>query len=114
MIRLPQSLRAWPSTEFGTVLKDEIERLDADLLPLQQGLAHASYVSESKPTAIFIGAVEEPATLRVTVGILYAGIVVGCSCADDPTPIDETSEYCELRFDIDRKTAEATVVLLLG
>lgn len=34
------------------------------------------------------------------------------SCADDPTPVDELTEYCVLQFDIDRTTADASVTLL--
>jgi len=48
----------------------------------------------------------------VKAGLLYAGIIAGCSCADDPTPIDEVTEYCVVRFDIDKATAETKVTLL--
>ena len=112
MIRLPQTLSAWPTLEFNTVLKNEIEHLEADLLPLQQGLSRASHVLTDKLSAMPIAVAEEANCLRVTVGIFYSGIMAGCSCSDDPTPTDEIDEYCELRFDIDRQTAEAAVTLL--
>jgi len=50
--------------------------------------------------------------IRVKAGIFYTGVIAGCSCADDPTPIDEQNEYCVVQFDIDRTTADATVTLL--
>ena len=46
MTRLPKSLGAWGTPGFGDILKQEIEQLDAGLLPLQQGLSLSSYVTE--------------------------------------------------------------------
>lgn len=112
MPRLPQSLNAWNTPVFQDVLKREIEQLDAPALPLQQGLARSSHVSERPFQAMIIGVREEAARIRVKAGIFYSGIIAGCSCADDPTPIDELDEYCVLQLDIDRTTAETTVTLL--
>lgn len=112
MIRLSKALNAWQTPVFKAVLKEEIEHLDAALLPLQQGLAQSSHVSSDKPDVMIISVADEPDCLRVKAGLFYTGIIAGCSCADDPTPIDEINEYCEVRFDIDKKTAETTVMLL--
>jgi hypothetical protein len=112
MIRLPQSLLAWNTPNFGDVLKHEIERLDAASLPLQQGLASSSYVTERPFQAMIISVNEEAGLIRAKAGIFYTGIIAGCSCADDPTPVDEQTEYCVVQFDIDRATAEARVTLL--
>jgi len=114
MIRLIQSLNAWGSAEFAGTLKRELEQLAADQLPLQQGLARGSHVAEAPFKVMIIGVVEEADVLRARVGVLYSGIIAGCSCADDPTPVDTHSEYCELRLVIDRRTAEATVTLSDG
>jgi hypothetical protein len=112
MPRLPESLNAWNTPVFRDVLKREIEQLDASALPLQQGLAGSSQVSDRPFQAMIIGVSEEAALIRVKAGIFYSGIIAGCSCADDPTPIDELNEYCVLQLDIDRTTADATVTLL--
>ena len=45
-------------------------------------------------------------------GIFYAGIIVGSCCDSDPTPVCEQTEYCEVQFNINKLTAEATVALL--
>jgi hypothetical protein len=111
MIRLPQSLEAWGTPEFRDVLRGEIERIDAALLPLQQGLTASSHVTDRPFQAIVLGAGEDAGVIRAKAGIFYTGIIAGCSCADDPTPIDEQTEYCVLRLDIDRTTGEATVTL---
>lgn len=112
MIRLPNALRARGTPEFSAILRQEIEQLDAAQLPLQQGLSASSYVTDRPFQARIISTREEGGILRVKAGIFYTGIIAGCSCADDPTPIDELNEYCVVGFDIDTSTAQTVVTLL--
>jgi hypothetical protein len=114
MIRFPKTIAAWQTPDFDAVLKDEIENLDFRHLPLQRGLSRSSHAMGDKLGAMIISVVDEPARLRVKAGLFYTGIIAGCSCADDPTPVDEVSEYCEVCIEIDRDTTEATVTLLSG
>ncbi len=113
MIQLPNTLKAWGSPEFSDVLKQEIEQLDARHLPLQQGLSISSQVTERPFQAMIISVTEEDRWTQVKAGIFYTGVIAGCNCADDPSPVDEQNEYCVVRLDIDRLTAETTVTLLL-
>lgn len=112
MIRLPLSLKAWETAGFEDVFKQETGQLDAARLPLQQGLSVSSQVTDRPFQTMVIRADADAAALHVKAGIFYTGVIAGCSCADDPTPIDEQTEYCVVRFDIDRTTAEATATLL--
>ena len=112
MIRLPKALGAWNSPAFRDVLKDEIEQLDAGSLPLQQGLSQGSYASHDDISVMLISTTATADCIRATAGIHFTGIVAGCNCADDPTPVAGHAEYCELQFDIDRQTAETTITLL--
>lgn len=112
MIRLNKSLDAWRTPAFQAVLKDEIEGLDGNLLPLQQGLSYSSHANVDGYTATILDAVAEGGRLRVRAGLFYTGIIAGCSCADDPTPIDAIHEYCEACFDIDMTTGETAVTLV--
>lgn len=112
MIRLTKTLDAWGKPDFNEVLKREIEQVDAGQLPLQQGLSTGSYVVDSKLNAMIIGVSEVAGFIRVKAGIFYSGIIAGCSCADDPTPVNEESEYCVVQLDIDKQTAETTIALL--
>jgi len=50
--------------------------------------------------------------IRVTAGIFYQGIIGGCSCTDDPTPVSDINEYCEVQLDIDNASAITTVTLV--
>ncbi|MEJ2554072.1 MAG: hypothetical protein P8079_08700 [Gammaproteobacteria bacterium] len=83
-------------------------------LPLQQGLSQSSYAAEGGFQVMIISVAEGPGFIRAKTGIFYAGLIPGCCCTDDPTPASEYSEYCELQFDISKKTAETTVMLLPG
>ena len=112
MMRLNKSLNAWATPEFKEVLQHEIEQVDAGLLPLQEGLSISSHVTDRPVQAMILDLSEDADLIRVKAGIFYTGIIAGCSCADDPTPISEQTEYCEVLFAINKKTAEAKVVLL--
>ena len=113
MIRLTRSLNAWGTPDFVGTLKAEIEQLGAEQLPLQQGLSTSSYALDDKLNVRIISVSEEASFIRAKVGIFYSGITPGCSCADDPTPVEEQVEYCEVQLDINKITAETTAALLV-
>jgi hypothetical protein len=112
MARLIKSLDAWRTADFRSVFKHEVGRLGVAALPLQQGLSRSSHVSGNNYEVVVLNVAEEPQRILVKTGIFYQGIIAGCSCADDPTPVDEQTEYCEVLFNIDRRTAEAQISLL--
>lgn len=112
MIRLTQSLNAWGTPDFEGILKTEIEQLSAGQLPLQQGLSTGSYALDDKLSARIIRISEDAGFIRAKVGLFYTGIIAGCNCADDPTPVEEQVEYCVVQLDIDKTTGETAVALL--
>ena len=112
MIRLTNTLSTWGAPDLKDVLKKEIEQLDANLLPLQQGLSAGNYILGDKFSVMILGASGDEGFIHAKAGIFYNSIIAGCACADDPTPVNELNEYCEVRLEINRKTAETTVVLL--
>ena len=112
MIRLTKTLNAWGTPDFKDILKKEIDQMDAGQLPLQQGLSTGSYALDGKFNVMIIRVSEEAGIIRVKAGIFYSGIIAGCSCADDPTPVNEESEYCVVQLDIDKQTADTTIALL--
>ena len=81
-------------------------------LPLQQGLTGKSPVADEPFGVMLIGAADAGECLRVKAGILYAGMLGGCSCADDPTTLQSQPEYCELWFEIDRRSGATRVGLV--
>ena len=112
MIILSHALHNFSTTNFNSALKAEIENIDKNLLPLQQGLSLSSYLGPSQFKAIILSISEEDNDIHAKVGIFYTGIIAGCSCSDDPTPVDEQNEYCELQFIISKKDAKTKVKLL--
>jgi len=109
MVLFDKTLRAWNSPEFMAILKQEIENMDPELLPLQQGLTTGNYAIANNLTAMINNVSETSNLLCVTAGIFYTSVIAGCSCADDPTPINENNEYCIVRLDIDKDTAVTKV-----
>jgi hypothetical protein len=112
MIRLDKALCAWGTPDFEAVLKQEIEQLGVDHLPLQHGLSNGNYVTADPITMAINSVAEMDNVICVKAGIFYQGVLGGCSCADDPTPTSESNEYCEVRLDIDKTTAVAVVALV--
>ncbi len=109
---LTASLEAWGSDGFKDTLKNEIAQLKVDQFPLQQGLKHSSHAVYDDPSVVILSVTEDDDCIRVKAGVFYSGIIAGCSCADDPTPVDLVSEYCELQLDINKATASTGVSLL--
>lgn len=112
MFRLNKSLNAWNTPGFKDVFQQQITQLDVSLLPLQQGLSISSHVTDRPVQAMILDMSDDADLIRVKTGIFYTGIIAGCSCADDPTPIAEQNEYCVLQFCIDKTSAETTVTLV--
>lgn len=111
MLSLTDALAAWGTPEFSEVARREIEGIDAERLPLQQGLSRGSYVGSAPHRVMIIDVTAGAESIRVKAGVFYTGIIAGCSCADDPTPVEEEPEYCELCFEIDRGSGLSSVTL---
>lgn len=108
---LPRALEAWNTPAFAVTLQDELAALGPGALPLQQGLATSSRIGDSPIQAMLLGADAHAGHIAARVGIFFSGIVAGCSCADDPTPVSPQPEYCVLLLSIDQGTAATTATL---
>lgn len=111
-MRLTKSLNAWGSPQFSDVLKQELQAQLVEALPLQQGLQSSSHVLDAPRSVMVIVSSAIGNAIHAKVGVFYSGILAGCSCADDPTPVEAVNEYCEVRIEIDRTTGDATAALL--
>ena len=112
MFYLPLSLQAFATPAFNTVFKQEVCTLDEKLLPLQQGLQNSSYAISDKLSLTVLKVTQDEKNIKVKAGLLYNGIIAGCSCSDDPTPTDETNEYSDVLFCINKQSAATTVTLI--
>lgn len=112
MVRLPASARAWDSADFETILKQEVRALGLEYLPLQKGLQSGSVALDRNLDVMVLDRRHGDGHAVIRLGLFYSGIVAGCSCADDPTPVDEVSEYCEVEITLDLASALASFALL--
>ncbi len=110
-MQLPETLRAWGTPDFPATLKRELAR-HADELPLQQALTGTSAVSDEAITVVLLAAHADAAQIHAKVGIFFSGILAGCSCADDPTPVEAQTEYCELQLGIGQLNGATTIRLI--
>jgi hypothetical protein len=109
-MHLPATLASWGTPEFPATLKRELAS-HADELPLQEALTGTSAVANEAVTVVLLDTRADDTQIHAKVGIFFGGILAGCSCADDPTPVEPQTEYCELRLAIDRNSAETVVRL---
>lgn len=111
MINLVKSLAAFGSPDFDKTLSVEIAQLNADQLPLQAGLSLSNYALDENLKVTILNTENDDRFIHVKAGIFYEGVIAGCSCADDPTPIEAQPEYCEVNISIDRETAGTNIAL---
>jgi len=112
LISLPDVLQAADEAELKSRLKQALEKVDGTSLPLQQGLTRSSYTDCKDFSVTVLGLTRGPQKIRAKVGIFYKGIVAGCNCADDPSPVPEIDEYCELELSIDSASGDTELVLV--
>ena len=111
-MKLTSSLQAWNTTAFPEVLKQEVASLGMKSLPLQQGLKYSSVALADKLSVSILKTSENDGSIIASAGLFYTGMSPGWSCADDPTPLDETNEYCEISICINKTTAESIITLV--
>ena len=111
MIILKEAAQVWGSDPFRAVLKAALEALPIDQLPLQQGLRFGNYALDERPVVMILSCTDAGELVDIRVGVFYHSVIAGCSCADDPTPVEPLNEYCELCLALDKQTGMATVSL---
>lgn len=111
MIYLKKTANAWNSAAFEHVIKDELQSLNIDQLPLQDALRNSAYAVDDERQVLIHNAHEKEGAIHVRAGIFFSGIDAGCSCADDPTPEETRTEYCDVGITINMDGA-AQIALL--
>jgi len=111
-IELQDSLAAWGSDHFAETLKQELRQLDASLLPLHQAMTQGSHVSDTMIEPVIFHRHAGDGLLKVKVGIFYSSVIAGSCCADDPSPMCEENEYCEVMLLIKQDSGDTVVELL--
>lgn len=110
-LKLPRTAQAWGTPEFEAMFQTELEAAGAARLPLRHALTLSNAVADSPIKVMLLAAAESAASLHLKAGVFYQGILAGCSCADDPTPVNEQTEYCELELEIQKASAVTAIRL---
>ena len=112
MLQLNQVMSHWGSNDFDVTFKRYLQTVAHQALPLQQGLCYSSSVSDSDVSIQLISTQAFPNQIIFKVGVHYQGVINGSCCADDPTPICEQAEYCQIQIDVNRHSGLANVTLI--
>jgi len=108
MTKLTNSLNSWGTEQFKQVLKQEIEALGNDVLPLNQATCQGGLADDSNISALINSITETDTQLLIKVGVFFNEIIAGCNCGDDPA---SENTYCELLVSINKSSAEACFYL---
>ncbi|MDH5178703.1 MAG: hypothetical protein OEZ39_16735 [Gammaproteobacteria bacterium] len=111
MVTLAQTLTAWNTTEFNNTLKAELMQLTASELPLQAGLTQGGYANDQLTDVTILDVQTTSHFINIKAGLFYTSIIAGCSCADDPTPVDVLNEYCVITIELDQRSGAALIKL---
>ena len=112
MVYLKKSLATWNSRNFENSFKSEVCVLTMDELLLQKALKYGSHAINENIKVMINHREEQAEWIVVHAGIFFTSVIAGCNCADDPTPQDSYSEYCELSFRIGKINAKTSIKLL--
>lgn len=109
MLYLPAAWHALATPRFDKILKAELESLSVEQLPLQQCMSQCNHVVEQKPDILILGADDIDDEKHIRIGVFFSGLIAGCSCADDPTPVEPITEYCEFLLRMNKQTGYITI-----
>jgi len=112
MLQLTRSLKLWQQPGFTDTFIAEVSALTLQQLPLQQAMSVGNMVTDDPPTIMVNSTRELDNEFIVRTGVFFFSIIAGCSCADDPTPVDTNQEYCELEFAIDKATGQTRISIV--
>jgi hypothetical protein len=110
MIDLSEILPMLETSGFEPALKQALEQLDPSRLPLQENLSASSMVADVPIEVVVMGVSQALESVDVRVSVFYSGVIAGCNCSDDPTPVDLVQECCELLLRIQRHTGQASII----
>jgi len=113
-INLKNVVSEWGCSNFHSIIKSELEQLDIDQLQLQKGLSFSNFALNTDVKIIILNSTIKDKIISIKAGVFYTGIVAGCNCSDDPSPIDKQNEYCEILVSINNESGNTTIDLVTG
>ena len=77
-------------------------------LPLQARGMQNGLVDDADLSLTILQCLETREGLKIKAGVFFSEIIGGCSCGDEPAA---ENAYCEIWVCIQKKTAEASIIL---
>lgn len=111
MIQLTRSLSCWGTPEFRQSFITEVSGLSLEQIPLQQAMRVGNMASKHNLDIMINKQNEDSEFIYIHTGIFFSSLISGCSCADDPTPVDYNTEYGEMLFRIDKKCGDTLIIV---
>lgn len=112
----PALVDLWGSDDFKPKLKHYLESRSEndtlDILPLQQGLAHSNIALAGKISAHILKCEESKGSILCRANIFYYGLISGCNCADDPSPVEPNNEHCEVQITLNKESDFLSTILI--
>lgn len=109
ILYLPGAWQSLDTPRFSEILKQELQSLSLERLPLQQCMRQSSHILDHGMQVLILGMTDMDAERHIRIGVFFSGIIAGCSCADDPTPVEPINEYCELLLRMNKSTGRINV-----
>ena len=91
------------SESFTRSLKNYIEDLPSNTLPLNQRTTQGGIVDDSNISASILSVSNTDDFIQAKTGVFFTEIVGGCSCGDDPVSLNV---YCEIIVFFNKHTGE--------
>lgn len=112
MIKLIESTLCWGRDNFPDVLKMELIKLGAEILPLQKAATPGSFVNDSDIGVTVLSVLDDEINIKVKVGVMFSEVLWAYCCGDDEPMINNA--YCELIIVINKSTAVAKFEVVLS
>lgn len=93
----------YDSESFSCSLKNYIENLPTNTLPLNQCTTQGGIVDDSNISASILSVSDTEDCIKAKTGVFFTEIVGGCSCGDDPVSLNV---YCEIIVFFNKHTGE--------
>jgi len=99
----------WETDDFPDALLRDLQGLQPDALLLHKVGDWGGPRDSDSFTITILKITDDRQQVHVRVSVFFTEIIAGCSCGDEPTPING---YCELLMSINKSTAETHIEIV--
>ena len=109
MAKLDIAMQHWNTDEFPEALVRELQALHPDVLLLHKAGNWGGPRDSDDFNITVLNITNDEQQVHARIGVFFTEIIAGCSCGDEPAPING---YCELLLRINKSTAETQIEIV--